>query len=683
MSELLEKDRAWNWGPAQKAAFDKVKELVTKAPTLVFYDVTKKTVVSADASSYGIGGVLLQEHNGMMKPVAFCSRTLTKAERRYAQIEKECLSCVWACERFSRYLVGLENFQIQTDHKPLVPLINVRDLDETPLRCQRMLTRLMRFNAKAEYTPGKFMYVADTLSRSPLQNDTVPDDMEDEVATYVCHVRASWPVTDAKLNMIREETQKDVNLKYAMEYTIDGWPTYKQDVKLAARDFFAVRGELSVWNGLLLRGERIVIPYSLRGDLLERIHDGHMGIVKCRERAAMSVWWPKISADIKEKVAKCRFCLEKQPTQKKEPLMPTPMPERPFQRVAADICEQKGDSYLVTMDYYSKYIDIAYLPRLTSAIVIDKLKGIFAHHGIPEVLVTDNGMQFASDAFAMFAKEWNFVHETSSPTYPQSNGQAESGVKIAKPILAQPDPFLALLSYRATPIPTLEKSPAELAHGRKIRTTLPLLPSALMPYTVNHETVRQRGEAAKQNQKFYFDKQHGARPLSELQPGNKVLIKNDKEKKWNGPAEVIRQVAPRSYLLQTTNGRIRRNRRHIKLCPAATSSPPVTIHRFPPSPRQNQGVTLPSLEAQHVPRQPPTFPRQPPSPRRPPTSPRQPPMSPRGPPRGPPIPRASPTPVQALPQAAPSFAQSPPPEGTYKTRSGRNVVPPARFQVSR
>jgi transposase InsO family protein len=250
-----------------------------------------------------------------------------------------------------------------------------------------------------------------------------------------------------------------------------------------------------------------------------------MGIVKCRERAAMSVWWPKISANIKERVAKCRFCLEKQATQRKEPLMPTPTPERLFQHVAADICEEKGDSYLVTMDYYSKYINIAYLPRLTSAIVIDKLKGIFDHHGIPEVLVTDNGMQFASDAFAMFAKEWNFVHKTSSPTYPQSNGRAESGVKIAKPILAQPDPFLALLSYRATPIPALGKSPAELAHGRKIRTTLPMLPSALMPYTVNPETVHQRGEAAKQNQKFYFDKQHGARPLPELQPGNKVLIK--------------------------------------------------------------------------------------------------------------------------------------------------------------
>jgi hypothetical protein len=193
------------------------------------------------------------------------------------------------------------------------------------------------------------------------------------------------------------------------------------------------------------------------------------------------------------------------------------------------------------------------------------------------------------------------------------------------------------------------------------------------PYTVNPETVHQRGEAAKQTQKFYFDKQHGARPLPELQPGNKVLIKNDKEKKWHGPAEVIRQVAPRSYLLQTTSGQIRRNRRHIKLCPAATPSPPVIIHRFPPRP--NQGAPPPPgpMRAQRGPPPPPM------SPRRAPMSPRQPPMSPRQAttfPRGPPIPRAS-------PQTAPSFVQSPPLDGTYKTRSGRNVVRPARFQVSR
>jgi hypothetical protein len=430
LNDLLCKDSTWTWGPQQEMAMEKVKDLLSEAPTLAFYDATRRTIVSADASSFGLGGVLLQEQDGELKPIAFCSRTLTSAEKGYAQIEKECLAMVWACERFERYLVGLTQFTALTDHRPLVPLVNNRDLQDTPLRCQRLLMRLMRFNVVAEHAPGRDMVIADTLSRSPLEGDD-SNQLQEDVKAYVDEVVSSWPVSDARLNELREATAQDINLKTTIEQTMQGWPTHKQDVWLGAREFFGVKSELSVCSGLLLRGDRIVVPFNMRKEILARIHDGHQGVTKCRERANQAVWWPGMSKDIEAMVSRCRFCLESKPSQPHEPLLSSPLPARPFQRIGVDLCELKGQNYLVSVDYYSRYIDINPLSSISSASVINKMKNLFAQHGVPETVISDNGRQFSSAEFAEFARTWNFQHITSSPHFPQSNGAAERAVKTA------------------------------------------------------------------------------------------------------------------------------------------------------------------------------------------------------------------------------------------------------------
>ena len=585
MTELLNSDTAWTWGPAQREAMAAVKKLVTTAPTLALYNPELDTTVQADASSYGLGAVLLQtQKNGDILPVAYASRTLTRAEKNYAQIEKECLGVVWGCERFSRYLIGLPQFTIETDHKPLIPLINTRDLSETPLRCQRLLMRLASFNIVAKYVQGKDMHVSDALSRDPLKSaDSVT---EEEVEMHVHQVEYSWPMTDTGLERIAKATQEDVTLRAAFEYTVNGWPRRKEDAVIAARDLYAIRGELSVSDGLLLKGEQIVIPPDLRGEILEKIHAGHLGLNKSRERAKDAVWWPQITRDIKDMIGKCHFCIERKPTQIKEPMQTSELPARPYQKVGADLLTHKSDQFLVVRDYYSRYIDIAYLPEQNSKTVIAKMKNIFAHHGVPQLLVTDNGSQFACTEFEKFTSDWNVSHETPSPRYPQANGAAESAVKTAKFILKQDDPFLALLSYRATPIPELGASPAELMFGRKIRTTLPVTHRSLSQKPIEEEELRERDAIWKQRQKSNFDRRHGARPLSELQPDEPVLIKLDNEKGWQLPAKVVEKCAPRSYMVQTPTGQLRRNRRHLKPTTKAHYSEASTRSKLKPSVRQ-------------------------------------------------------------------------------------------------
>ena len=174
-------------------------------------------------------------------------------------------------------------------------------------------------------------------------------------------------------------------------------------------------------------------------------------VTKSRERANMAVWWPGISRDIQNKVSTCEFCQKNLPNQRKEPLVTTPLPERAWKKICADLCEHEGKQFLVVIDYYSRFPEIAYMSSTTSDHVINKLKDFFARWGIPEEIVSDNGPQFSSELFHKFSQEYDFKHTTSSPHHPQANGEAESGVRIAKKILKQSDPFVALMSYRATP----------------------------------------------------------------------------------------------------------------------------------------------------------------------------------------------------------------------------------------
>ena len=205
-------------------------------------------------------------------------------------------------------------------------------------------------------------------------------------------------------------------------------------------------------SGLLLKGCQLVIPLSLRGEILDRVHSGLQGITKCRARARQAVWWPGMSREIEEIVRNCATCAKKNKPHA-EPMIPTSLPEYPWQKVATDLMQYKNSMYLLVIDYYSRYIEIAKLTSTTSKDIINHLKSIFSRDGIPERLISDNGPQYSSREFAEFSRLYGFDHITSSPLYPQANGKVERAVSTVKSLIGKSDdPYLAMLlcSYQVT-----------------------------------------------------------------------------------------------------------------------------------------------------------------------------------------------------------------------------------------
>ena len=407
LRDLLNKKCTWAWGQPQQKAFEDIKRCLTEAPILALYDCNRETKISADASSYGIGGVVYQlRDDNNWKPIAYFSRALTVTETRYSQIEKGCLAFTWLAERASDYILGKE-ITGETDHKPFVPLLTTHCIDQLPPRIQRMRMRLMRFHIKSlVHIPGKEMYASDMLSRMIPKDETVKKDteLESEINDYIFSVIDAILVSDVKLKQLIDAQDEDEVIKEIKEYYLEGWPE-KHQLQSAIRPYWADRGELTIFKGILLKSTRLVIPSAMRLEILDGIHEGHQGITKCRERAKQSVWWPGMSKQIQDMMKCCRVCNEHKKNSR-EPLIPTPFPDRPWQTIGLDFFKLKSVDYLIVVDYYSRFIELGAMNKNKTISEVSRvLKSLFARHGIPETLRSDNGPPFDSAEYLALARD--------------------------------------------------------------------------------------------------------------------------------------------------------------------------------------------------------------------------------------------------------------------------------------
>ena len=281
---------------------------------------------------------------------------------------------------------------------------------------------------------------------------------------------------------------------------------------------------MSVNDGIILKGNRIVIPLTLRQPLLNQLHYGHQGAEKCKLRAKGAVFWHGINSDIDKLVGGCSTCQANQPASSAEPLHPHDVPPRSWHTVASDPFHWEQKDYLVVSDMYSEFPIVRRLHSTIASAVISQLKGIFDEHGVPEKFMSDNGPQYTADKFRVFATQYGFTHKTSSPHYPTANGFIERTLQTVKRLFTKAresgsDPHLAMLCLRSTPIDHHTPSPGELLNGRRYKANIPV-ESTLRDGHVNDSLQRRQD-----NDKRFHDRRH-PRDLPPLRPDESVRVRD-------------------------------------------------------------------------------------------------------------------------------------------------------------
>ena len=318
-----------------------------------------------------------------------------------------------------------------------------------------------------------------------------------------------------------------------------------------------------------MKNSKVLIPETLKQKYLIQIHQGHQGIEACRSRAREFVFWVNINNDLKEMVEKCDIC---QSQQNSTPIVQkyiSEVPPHPWHTLGSDLFYFQRIDFLVVVDYFSKYLIVRKIPSSTSSAVIKELRMIFSEFGKPQIFRSDNGPCYSSQEFRFFMQNWLVEHRTSSQHYPQSNGLAESMVKVSKNLIEkavrQDLPWnRLLLDYRCTPISSEIPSPAEILFGRRLRSSISILPSQVM----NDRISKQRELIAKKEGKFYTNVKDFQDRIKALpfEAGQNVWLQNSDSRKYE--EAVIREKCrePNSYMVQipATGQCFRRNSNFIK-----------------------------------------------------------------------------------------------------------------------
>ena len=585
MRALLKKNAAWQWLPDHALSMQKTKDILTGDLVLKTFDPNHVTELYTDASRKGLGFILMQvdPSNGNRHLIQCGSRSLADPESRYAVCELEGLAILYAVNKCKHYLLGMQEFNIITDHKPLIGMWAKSLPEIANVRLQRYKEKLTAYNFKIEWREGKTNEIADALSRAPVF--PAPEKELKPEYSDVCYAITTLQEnpSDPQLDPMMKAAKSDIDYQQIIKAI-----TKTENPKLLpsnhpGRQLSSVWSQLSINDSLgliIVDNQRIFVPKSQRQNILEKLHLAHCGTTKTTWRAKDLYYWRGMSTEIKLMVQNCEACRPFLPSQSQEPIIPGTTATGPMTDVGSDLFQIGHNHYLVMVDRYSGFPFVAKLNSLTTSSIIKILTDWFNNFGWPERIRTDNGPQYRSE-FNEFCKNFNIIHENSSPYFAQSNGLSEAAVKQMKHLMKKVNENNAEFSTRLLEFKNTQnisgKSPAQMFFGRRLRSQLPHLPGANDLDIANAKIGAEQRKINMEN-----TKNQPRTALPELTVGQKVLIQNPLSNVWDNKGKIT-SIRPnkRSYDVVFDTGKTYlRNRKFLRPINTTPPSAPSTPNSF-------------------------------------------------------------------------------------------------------
>ena len=544
MSGLLKKKNSFVWTEDHQEEFTRVKKLLTSDPLVKPFDISLKTELYTDASKLnGLGFALIQrEADGRPRLIQCGSCLLSPAEKNYAVVELEALGAAYAMNKARYYLDGIEHFELFVDHRPLVGLFAKQLADIDNNRLLRIRLKTTAFNFTVTWRPGKNHCIADALSRFPVfQPQTDIIDSQEVMREHAKAISLLEPCKNILDEAIVDQGYQEVIHCLDNDKTPEELPDSHPAQKFRAswHDLSTIGGDEKL---IIIHGSKIVIPEKCRPFIMKELHRSHSGLEKTLISARQLYFWPQMSSDIKEHVAKCVACSETQPAKQKSFIAETADPVAPMSDVGLDMFHCDGKDYLIMMCRYSGWPWVSEMKRTTAEDVIRVLSNWFQSWGKPLFIRSDGGPQFANQSFASFCRSNSITHQLSSAYNPQSNGLAEAGVKNMKLLIQRvnrgnENAGEALLAFRNT-CRKDGSSPAQLMFGRRLRGSLPSLTDHLKVATPAERQLSYADKVKVQIQnRDQFNKR--ATEKDSFKPGQKVIVQHPLTKKWTQTCIVL------------------------------------------------------------------------------------------------------------------------------------------------